>query len=229
MTPNYEIVNKLIEKSKNKNVSSDSLSMPISYDFEGQLGNIRKLEQSLQFRTSTRFFNDTPVSYEDLIVILNSNIQYLEGVWGDIRNIEQYVIARNIDSELLDANSIYRYENENFIEVAKLQEKNFHELYLQIEFSYSPVTIILVGKIEKSINEYKGMHAYKNLLISAGSTLYHSWLQSVTMGYAGTVFAGTIQKALSQISDVDGFRKCQLFAFAFGYPKFPDTLKGGEK
>lgn len=221
--PNYTIVQELIETAKHH--SLEDLPTTAEHICPQMPAFHNSLDQILSVRQSTRFFNqEKAISYEHLIHILKNNMEFQRQNWlkdfEDEINLEQYVLVRRVekDSEF-NCDRIYEYSEEK--ELTPLNEiclsEIIYDIFLQKEFSQAAAIIIFVGKVEKAVQLY-GPRGYNRLLKKAGAIAEYSWLQTIDLGYAGTVFAGILPSGLGKISDLDGYRKCQMFAFALGHP-----------
>ncbi|WP_377887557.1 nitroreductase family protein [Alkalihalobacillus sp. R86527] len=215
-TPSHLIVDTLVEKSKNpkSNVTNQSTKLDLVPGLENDL----RLEDVFQKRTSTRFFKADPVKYSDLLKLLQQNTSFMKSI-SEPELFQQLVILRNIDNPALSLESVYQYDLETNRIIPRFQfsEEKVHEFYLQKEFAFAPVTIVLVGKLEESIKKNHGLSGYKDLLQKSGSIAHYAWLNALSMGYAGTVFAGFNPNSLYQLCNIDGYRDSQMIAFSFGY------------
>jgi hypothetical protein len=221
--PNYSIVHELIETAKQKSLNS---SKTADKYVNSKITNFNKsLDDILSVRQSTRFFNqEKAISYDDLISILEKNMVFQKHNWNkdfeEKINIEQYVLVRRVENNSeLKGDRIYKYSQEgvlmplNNLSLTGIVD----DIFLQREFSQAAAIIIFVGKVEDTVKLY-GTRGYNSLLKKSGAIAEYSWLQSIDLGYVGTVFAGILPRGLGKISDLDGYRKCQMFAFALGHP-----------
>jgi hypothetical protein len=217
--PRSEIVMKLMEDSKEfkKHIVAEG---PVVKIFDIGLPNRgRSMEQVFFERTSYRFFNpNSEVDIEDLKTILLKNHQYYIHNWNDDRLVQQYIIGERVNHTSINARTIYRYcPDTNDLSAEGYLPENVSKkmLFLQQEFADAPVVLLFVGELAKAVEKI-GTAGYKNLLMRSGAVAHYSWLQSMSMGYQGTVFAGVLPKMFKKFCSIDGYRKCQMFAYAFG-------------
>jgi hypothetical protein len=221
--PNYKIVEELFQSTSHKSldpafVTEKYVNPKIPY-FQKSLDDI------LINRQSTRFFNEEKaISYHHLISILEKNMTFQKNNWKrdfeDGISLEQYVLVRRVKDNLdLKSDRIYKYSEEEKMKPLNnlLLTEIIDDIFLQREFSQAAAIIIFVGNLEDTVKLY-GARGYNSLLKKSGAIAEYSWLQSIDQGYVGTVFAGILPRGLAKISDLDGYRKCQMFAFAFGHP-----------
>ncbi len=214
-----EIVKKLLEDGKEfkKHIVTES---PLLKRCDIRLLNRDKsMEQVFFERTSYRFFDpNSQVDIGDLKTILLKNHQYYIHNWDDDGLVQQYVICERVNHASINARTIYRYcPNTNDLSAEGYLPENVSKemLFLQQEFADAPVVLLFVGELAKAVEKI-GTAGYKNLLIRSGAVAHYSWLQSISLGYQGTVFAGVLPKMFRKFCTVDGYRKCQMFAYAFG-------------
>jgi hypothetical protein len=227
----YEIVRELLKDGRSfKNRLTD---IPEDRSLTGGsfAGRARSIEQVFQDRSSYRFFqSESRVAFTDLKTLLRKNHEYYTKNWGDDRLVEQYVLVERIDGRTMNPRTIYKYHHgdETLAGIGNLP-KNWTKnmLFLQREFANAPAIIFFIGKLAQAVDAF-GTSGYKNLLLRAGATAHHAWLQSLSIGYQGTVFAGVLPKSLRSFTAIDGYRKCQLFAYAFGHsPSAIDRFERG--
>lgn len=97
------------------------------------------------------------------------------------------------------------------------------EWVLQLEFARSPVFVAVVGDIGACAD----MHAYRRMVVKAGSMCQEGWLAAVARGLAGTIFAGIIQGGIRDLG-FDATRRNAIVAFSFGHPvRIPGAADGG--
>lgn len=220
--PNYTIVQELIETAKHNSLKD---LLAVSEDIHMELPAFdHSLDQILSARQSTRFFNqEKAISYEHLMRILGNNRKFHRDNWiedfEEDTSIEQYVLARRVEKDREFKNDhIYEYSGQELIPLNDIcLTEIIHEIFLQKEFSQAAAIIIFVGKVERAVQLY-GPRGYNRLLKKSGAIAEYSWLHTIDLGYVGTVFAGILPSGLKKISDLDGYRKCQMFAFALGHP-----------
>lgn len=173
-------------------------------------------------RSSDKNFDlEKYIHYDDLLEILQFNESYMKQF--DIcrtYNIKQYVLPERVNHPF-NTRAIYRYDerqNELILEWELPDSIAKKDLILQEEFSVSGAVIVFVAPLYEIMKRY-GPIGYKTALQEVGSIAHYTWLQSLTYGYQGTVFAGFIQKVLRRFTMIDGYYEGQLFAYAFGHEK----------
>jgi len=221
-----DIVSQLIHETTHttnrfkKPQAADSLSNPEKpWQY---YGNKRDWKTILRVRRSERFYDlSQGVEIDDLLNILTSNSAFYDSRWGD-GLLSQYILFNQAFRKEIGFSDrlIYKFEP-NSNRFACMGEIPDHiersELFLQKEFSDAPVVIFFVGELETALT-WGGTSAYKHMLLRAGAVAHNSWLCSMSYGYVGTVFAGVLPKALRRLCGIDGYRKCQLFAYSYGKP-----------
>jgi hypothetical protein len=220
--PNYTIVHELIETAKHDSLKD--LPAASEHILTGMPAFDHSLDQILSARQSTRFFDqEKAISYEHLMRILENNKEFQRNNWFEDfeegTSIGQYVLARRLEKDPEFKNDrIYEYSGQELIPLNDIcLTEIIDEIFLQKEFSQAAAIIIFVGKVERAVQLY-GPRGYNRLLKKSGAIAEYSWLHTIDLGYVGTVFAGILPSGLRKISDLDGYRKCQMFAFALGHP-----------
>ncbi|WP_217365466.1 nitroreductase family protein [Bacillus velezensis] len=176
----------------------------------------------LQNRTATRDYNGAAIALEDLGTILSASKQEDEMNW--FRNINEgiditlSVMAWRVQG--LDCPCFYDYcaANHSLYPTGTIPEQNNAEnWFLQREFMYAPVIVIVNGTMSCSLEQY-GSHGYRHLLVRGGAAAHNAWLAALTLGLSGTIFAGALPRPLKENTPIDGIRRSQLCAFSFGKP-----------
>ncbi|MEZ5094799.1 MAG: hypothetical protein R2731_00845 [Nocardioides sp.] len=100
------------------------------------------------------------------------------------------------------------------------------ELTLQAEFGQAAAILSFGGDLEAASRA--GGRGYRELMCRAGATAYAVWLDAVSRGWVGSVFAGFIPAAVRRRLASDGVSRHQLFALALGTaPTEPPLSTGG--
>ncbi|MGP4066180.1 nitroreductase family protein [Oceanobacillus sp. M65] len=195
--------------------NTQKLNLNISYP------NKRKLLQSaLEERTATRFYNLKPIELSHLLTILGTVKQLDLENWSTPNqlgvNIDISIIIRNVTD--VHSPAIYDYDvvSDTLLPVYEIPEDEDKDAwYLQKEFTNSPAVIIVHGTLENALKQF-GEHGYRHLLTRGGVAVQNAWLSALTLGYSGSIFAGTLPKPLKKFTNIDGYKKVQLCAFSFG-------------
>ncbi|EGQ3125088.1 hypothetical protein H2495_002582, partial [Staphylococcus pseudintermedius] len=123
-------------------------------------------------------------------------------------NIEYYIITNDIKDNPDISNKFIIY-NDGKLKVLRdlICKKN---LYLQQEYSQASFVIIFTCDLHKTI-----VHddvTYEQVLQEIGTISQLIWLEAVNKGLYGSVFAGTLQKELRNISNINYINRHQIFA-----------------
>ncbi|NWO15020.1 nitroreductase family protein [Virgibacillus sp.] len=158
------------------------------------------------------------IKYDDLIEVLSYTDRYSNQFLGDSNfQIEQIVIPERVDG-IVGNRHFYTFDAKNkelhnhYILPVTIDKR---ELVIQEEFAQAGVIILFVASIDEAFQK-SGALGYKKLVQNIGAMGHYTWMQALSYGYEGSVFAGFLQKSLRKITDVDGYQKAQLFAIAIG-------------
>lgn len=224
------LTSELIEETKkNSYLPLEDLLDHVNYDspYPAQIEKVKlpnmnnisqkDLEQVLLNRKAIRSWSNS-VSLKDLGIILNSvSLQDSENWIADYdksMNIDLLIFANNVEN-LKKGIYKYDYENHSLSLVSELTKGEMEKFVLQKDFSVSPVIIVFAGKLGAAAKKY-GSIVHRRLLVRAGMMGQYAWLKSISLGYNGTTFAGSLQRPLYDYLNIDGYVRAQLFAFAFG-------------
>ncbi|WP_414055572.1 hypothetical protein [Macrococcus equi] len=123
-------------------------------------------------------------------------------------NFDYYIITNEIEDNLSISNKLLLYKNKDFEILRELVDKK--SLYLQQEYSFASFVIIFTCDLYKTIVQ-KGI-TYEQVLQETGTISQLIWLESIKKGLYGSVFAGTLQREIRNLSDIDYINKHQIFA-----------------
>ncbi|HEC2203544.1 TPA: hypothetical protein R1930_002507, partial [Staphylococcus delphini] len=161
-----------------------------------------KLDYLLKNRFSViEFEYGNPVSRNDLLDLLNfaeknNNISF-----------EMFVITNNmVENEY--SNKMIKYNNGHLDILNECNSKD--NLYLPKEYSKASVVILFTCDINHTIQKLN--ITYEQILQEIGTISQLLWLKAIDKNMFGSVFAGTLQKELKQLVDIDYITKHQIFA-----------------
>lgn len=218
----FQYIQEMIDENQYLTVKDYSLhssleekKIPEPNVHEGKL-----LQAILDERTATRYYSTEPVVDDDLKTILATMKKLDIKNWTAANklniSINFSIIVRNVTN--LQCPAIYDYvpQSNDFqliYEIPENEDKN--SWFLQKEFTASPAVVIVHGKMENALHHFKE-HGYRHLMTRGGAAVHNAWLSSLTLGYAGSIFAGTLPKPLKKFTSIDGEKQVQLCAFSLG-------------
>jgi nitroreductase len=185
----------------------------------GQLGDRLPLAEVLQRRRSIRFYSQGELRADELGTLLAASCAADRASWPRevAAGVELQLLVVALDVGGVDA-GLYRYgeDGHELAPVASLDgERDLGNLFLQVEFACAPAVVLVAGSLAAAVERH-GDHGHRLLLARAGEAAHNVWLAAVSLGLAGTVFAGVLPHALQRLAEVDGYWRTPLFACAVG-------------
>jgi hypothetical protein len=184
---------------------------------------------TLHARRSTRFFGPGPITAELLTNVIARGIDDDAATWEQeqLRNpLEVDVVTFRVSGlqpgmYTLDAPTLA------YAMVAALPPpQQLSAMTIQREFCDAAAIITVAGDLERAAHTH-GAHGYRLLMGRAGAAAYTMWLEGVSCGLVGTVFAGFIPASVRLPLHCDGASRHQLFALAVGATANPSDVAGG--
>lgn len=185
---------------------------------------------TLQRRRSLRFFEPKPVPARLLADIVARAIAMDVDSWPDEQAncpLQTDLVAFRVEELEPGMFSLDAHER-SYTPIAPLPPpETLHDLTLQWEFCESAAIVSIAADLDR-VSEMHGAHGYRLLLCRAAAAAYTMWLDAVSAGLAGTVFAGFIPASVRQPLRSDGASRHQIFALALGVaarqsPGSPET------
>jgi hypothetical protein len=181
---------------------------------------VTSIEDTLRKRESVRFYDPSPIGLKQLTAVLMAAEEADAELWAEERlaglSVELLVAAWRVE-DLEQA--IHAYRPPDVLErVGSLPPPAAaSELVLQLEYSFSPALVLVVGNLCAAIERH-GAHGHRVLLERGGAVAHAGWLGALSVGLAGSVFAGFLPAALRSLAGLDGYSRLQLFALSIGLP-----------
>jgi hypothetical protein len=176
------------------------------------------LLDTLRDRRSTRFFGADGIAASRLADIVVAGISADSRLWSaddGLGAFEVNVVAFRIDG--LEP-AIYRLDigTRGYLPIAPLPAAtDIFDLTLQREFCASAAILSLSANLQ-AVDAAHGAHGYRMAMSRAAAVAYRMWLEAVSGGLVGSVFAGFIPASVRQTLRSDGSGRHQLFALALG-------------
>ncbi len=218
--PDNQVVPDWLKYQQTETDSGEILKLPPVLKESAQVQAI------LPKRTATRFFTSSSLQLEHLATMLYCANEGDINDWPTEKesgvDLRLIVVAWKVTDLPV---GVYRYDARThslqWINPAPDQASEARELVLQVEFAYTPVIILITGNLAAASARY-GAWGHRQLLLRAGAAGQRLWLSALSLGLAGTVFAGFLQKAASTYAHIDGYHSAGLLAFTAGHQ--PDHL-----
>lgn len=207
------------------------LGPPVRFEQTEGRDSRASLLTTLERRASTRVFDPGPVSASLLADVVASGVDADRSTWPDEQErcpLQTDIVAFRLDG--LEPGMFRLDAGERaYTPVAPLPEAEaLHGLTLQREFCDAATIISIAADLDR-VSRVHGAHGYRMLMGRAAAAAYTMWLDAVSAGLVGTVFAGFIPASVRQPLRSDGATRHQLFALALGGAAVlppPHTLPG---
>lgn len=191
------------------------------------------LVQTLRTRRSTRFYGAEALPAPELLDTIARGLAVDAENWPSHavdHPLEVSAVAFRIDG-LAPGVYVTDVAARTATPVAALPEGDaIRELTLQSEFCDAAVILTIGADLQAA--SVQGAHGYRLLMERAASAAYTMWLDAVSRGWTGSVFAGLLPASVRRPLASDGASRHQLFALALGHPadlsSFSPPTGGGE-
>lgn len=179
------------------------------------------LETSLRRRTSVRMFARRPLERAELTTLLVA-------AWTQDRLSFDEEIAAGNGLSLMCASWrvrgldpwLYRAhpDGEGLTPVAALPSApGADSLFLQREFAWAPLVVIVLGDLECAVRRHGG-YGHRQLLLRAGAAMQAAALAGLGLGLDGCLFAGLLPSSTFTLAGIDGHVRAPLFGLSVGRP-----------
>ncbi|EMR00415.1 nitroreductase family protein [Paeniglutamicibacter gangotriensis] len=176
----------------------------------------KTLSQTLESRTSERFFNDTKVGPDLVAEVMRAGTAYDQTQWaGECANgleLDLLVAARQVDGMVP---GFYRFADETFTPVEPLTEP-LDDLVLQLEFASAPFIVLALAPLADELQRWSD-HGERVANLRTGGAIAAGLLAGQARGLSGSPFAGFLSAPLRRLLNTDGYENAPMFAAAFGY------------
>lgn len=176
----------------------------------------KTLSQTLETRTSERFFKDATLDPCLVAEVMRAAGAYDLNQWaGECENgleLDLLVVARRVDGLVP---GFYRFVGDSFIPVEPLNEP-LDDLVLQLEFASAPVIVLALAPLADELERWSD-HGERVANLRAGGAIAAGLLAGQARGLSGSPFAGFLSAPLRRLLNTDGYENAPMFAAAFGY------------
>ncbi|WP_406053748.1 nitroreductase family protein [Streptomyces sp. NBC_01077] len=173
-------------------------------------------------RRSVRTFAPDPVPAGLVSRIIGRGFEDDCGTWPDEQthtSLQADVVAMRVGG-LPQGMFSFSSQTFSYTPVAPLPDpETLYDMTIQREFCDSAVIISIAADLDGAL-EAHGPHGYRLLLGRASAAAYSMWLEAVSHGLAGGVFAGLIQASIREPLCNDGASRHPIFALALGVPPY---------
>lgn len=171
----------------------------------------------LRRRRSVRFFSRDAVPAADVMASVARGVDTDRVTWPtrqETCSLQVDAVAFNLDGV---PPAIYRMDHtdRSLTPIASIPTSDEDELTLQPEFSSAAVVLSITVDLA-SAWDFGGAHEYRLLMGRVSSAAYTMWLDAISKGYVGSVFAGFIPAAVRRPLQSDGASRHHAFALALG-------------
>ena len=178
------------------------------------------LGATLARRRSERFFGPGPVTPGDVLDIVAAGIRIDAQRWpmasateplevfvvaGAVAGVPQCILAVNLEDRALVPVT------------GRLDHEVMDALTVQSEYAKAAAIISFACDLTAAV-ESSGGQGYRTSLVRCGAVAYTCWLEAVSRGLEGTVFAGFIPASVRRVLRSDVSSRHQVFAVALGHP-----------
>ncbi|QWL30979.1 nitroreductase family protein [Rathayibacter toxicus] len=193
----------------------------------GNSPTVNSLDAVLEHRESVRYYRKQSVDAAVVARIVRAGHRADASAWPE-------EVAAGLDIELLvaarrmtgSAPAILRLDEDVFYPLAELDEETAEDLVLQIEYAWSPVTLIAIAPLADSLDRW-GDHGERLMNIRASAAITAALYEAAVLGLVGSPFAGFLVSGLRRLLTVDGYANAQLFAASLGHPAVGDDVVTG--
>ncbi|GFZ79131.1 nitroreductase family protein [Nesterenkonia alkaliphila] len=179
------------------------------------------LEQTLRRRRSLRFFAQSPLPAAHVGEVITAGLaeekQGRDQQEAELPELEITIAALRVEGLDRGFHQITPSTQTAAKIAVDFDPSALESLTLQAEFADAAV-IISLGADLAAAEARAGTHGYRLLMGRVSAAAYAMWLQGVSRGWVGSVFAGLLPAALRQPVASDGTSRHQLFALALGPP-----------
>ncbi|RNL71347.1 hypothetical protein EBF04_10400 [Streptomyces sp. I6] len=176
--------------------------------------------QALRRRTAQRHWAPEPLDGDVLVQALGYAFEQDERLWRPAFPTLPAPSATVLVQRLLGVpDGCHHYvPGERRLEPEPRDLPPLADLVLQLEFGDAPALVVVHGDLAATAERHgAGGH---RLLLARGAALAHAtWLAALSLGAAGSVFAGVLGAAGRTHLGIDGSGRAQLIGLALGSPR----------